>query len=1303
MAIVEVTGQRNTFASDQGTSSIVLTYPGTPTSGNLLVCSLAWRSNLTVTGVPSGWSLATNGGNGSGMDSAIYYKIAGSSEPTTHTFTMSASGHCAANAFEYSGIATTSPLDITDLATGSTTTATTGATGTLAQADELVYTLWANIRSDDSFTSWDNGLSLVGNAVSINGTTAARVRCKTATKIVSSTASVTYTGTMDFSQTWSIATATFKAAATAIIINGSATSLTITGSQGSVIIGNTISGSVASLVTTTSQGSVIQTTGITEVTGQRNTFNTGANTAVVAYPGTPTQGNLLVVAMAWRSNATITSVPTGWNLATNGGDQAGVDSAIYYKIAGASEPTGHTFTFSVATQKAGAALEYSGVTTLDKVSGNVGSNTAGTTGATGTLSTANELVVALFSNNVSTESWSAHDNGLTEIVEVASANATATSNVVTSIATKVTSATTSTNYGATLSLARNWSTAVATFMPADGSVTINGSTPSLAIAGQSSTVIIGNTLAGSVAALTLTGQAGTLIIGNTLSGNAGSLTITGQTGSVVIGNILTGSAASISLTGQSGSVLAGDTVNGNAASLSLTTSSGTALLGKTVSGSIDEITLTGVTGSPILGTTHPVRYIRDSLNGSLGNGASYWVEIQAYDSSGTNIASGKTVTANFTPVDNTLSYITNSDTNTNNYVSSSQSHSRVVVDLGATYDIASVTTWHYNGDNRTFYGTKTETSVDGITWTVIFNSAVSGEYAEQTGGRNFLTLPAPSPSIQNLSTIIPAYTTDWSAYTSTANATNYAIINPNSGPGTVEDSAITSKVTAYHAAGGKILGYVSTSYAGSVNTARTVAAVKADIDTYISLYSIDGFFLDEFTSANTTDNVNYYSEIYSYIKGLGSYFVCGNVGTAPAEVYASTPLADNLIVFEGTPSSLANFAMPTWTDKYADSTFGWIVTGVSSANDASAIVTRARNENAYYVFVTDDVAPNPYDTTPPYWAAFASTLVGGNYINSGTEQLQITSEQGFLLTNNFVSGSVVSLSVTSSQGTLIIGNTISGSVGTLALTPSPGAVVTGSEMIGQVATLSLQPQSGLVSIASIVLGSASSITISGQSGSISIGNTLEGNASALSLSAQAGELVSGNTISGSIGSVSLSGIQGSVYQSTTIDAAIAGLTLTGAQGTVEAGNVINGTESALSLTPSTGELIAALNIDGVSAELLIDGTAGEVSIGNTLDGTSTGLTLTPETGIVIKGNVLSGTIDELVIEGITGSIHKTTIVEGSSTQVILSGSIGRVIAGSSSISSFSIIAKDAYLNIAAEDSEFSIQSKDSYFSIGASE
>jgi hypothetical protein len=154
---------------------------------------------------------------------------------------------------------------------------------------------------------------------------------------------------------------------------------------------------------------------------------------------------------SWRGDTTVSVVPFSCQLAINGGNGAGIDSAIYYKIASGSEGTTWTFTLAASNKFAGIASEWSGInpTPLDKTNANTNTGTAGTTGLTGTLTQAEELVVTLFSN-INTSTWSAHNNNSVEIGESASTGGGTTTRNDTSLATNVVKSTTSINYGATL-------------------------------------------------------------------------------------------------------------------------------------------------------------------------------------------------------------------------------------------------------------------------------------------------------------------------------------------------------------------------------------------------------------------------------------------------------------------------------------------------------------------------------------------------------------------------------------------------------------------------------------------------------------------------------------------------------------------------------------------------------------------------------------------------------------------------------------------------------------------------------------
>lgn len=232
MAITELTAQRNTVGAGQLTT-VTFNYPNTPTPGNLLIAGFAWRGDVAVTGVPSGWNLAASTGNGTNIDGAVYYKIAGSSEPTTAQFTLSGSQKASGAASEWSGIHAT-PLDKFNGSNGvAGTVLNTGATGTLSQAAELVINLFS-ARDTVNFTAFGQSQTIVGTSQSTGGTTASRNTTVLAAQIVNANTSVDYTAQIDSAQTWVAAVATFKQAAVTHTASGSLSG------QGATLAGNAV-------------------------------------------------------------------------------------------------------------------------------------------------------------------------------------------------------------------------------------------------------------------------------------------------------------------------------------------------------------------------------------------------------------------------------------------------------------------------------------------------------------------------------------------------------------------------------------------------------------------------------------------------------------------------------------------------------------------------------------------------------------------------------------------------------------------------------------------------------------------------------------------------------------------------------------------------------------------------------------------------------------------------------------------------------------------------------------------------------
>lgn len=129
-----------------------------------------------------------------------------------------------------------------------------------------------------------------------------------------------------------------------------------------------------------------------------------------------------------------------------------------------------------------------------------------------------------------------------------------------------------------------------------------------------------------------------------------------------------------------------------------------------------------------------VRYVRDYVNGSTANVNAYWNSIKAFAGTVDRCA-GKTPTSNGT-ITNPLN-LTDGNDATYGYIASTGSW-YAQVDLGQVYtDIDRVQIIHYYADGRTFHGTKTQISADGVTWTTLYDSAVSGEYAETSTGKTY--------------------------------------------------------------------------------------------------------------------------------------------------------------------------------------------------------------------------------------------------------------------------------------------------------------------------------------------------------------------------------------------------------------------------------------------------------------------------------------------------------------------------------------------------------------------------------------
>src|SRR5687768_16043491 len=121
-----------------GEASLAITKPAGVAAGDFLIAQISHRSGpaLTITPPDATWNLIRTDSNGTTITSALYYKIAGSSEPVSYTWTFSAGVKAAGGIIAYQNVNNGDPIDVTSVGTGrsmlpTAPTATTNTANTM--------------------------------------------------------------------------------------------------------------------------------------------------------------------------------------------------------------------------------------------------------------------------------------------------------------------------------------------------------------------------------------------------------------------------------------------------------------------------------------------------------------------------------------------------------------------------------------------------------------------------------------------------------------------------------------------------------------------------------------------------------------------------------------------------------------------------------------------------------------------------------------------------------------------------------------------------------------------------------------------------------------------------------------------------------------------------------------------------------------------------------------------------------------------------------------------------------------------
>lgn len=236
------------------------------------------------------------------------------------------------------------------------------------------------------------------------------------------------------------------------------------------------------------------------------------------------------------------------------------------------------------------------------------------------------------------------------------------------------------------------------------------------------------------------------------------------------------------------------------------------------------------------------------------------------------------------------------------------------------------------------------------------------------------------PRAAALEIVVPAYFypsagSPWGPMTAAADEVPItAIMNPGNGPGTFKDQNYVNAVNAFRAAGGRVIGYVYSSYG-----TRPLAQVTADIDRYRTWYGIDGIFVDEMGNTGPAQRLDYYKSIYDYVKGVDpEWEVMGNPGTQTIEQYATWPTADRLMVFENVGSAYPSHVPSAWNANYPAEKFVNLIHTEDSPTKMAEYLELAVSRNIGGIYITNDVMSNPWDTLPSYWQQHVDAVAAIN-------------------------------------------------------------------------------------------------------------------------------------------------------------------------------------------------------------------------------------------------------------------------------------------------------------------------------------
>jgi hypothetical protein len=300
-----------TFALRPGTGALTIAKPTGTAQNDVMIASIGFRPNTATITPPAGWTLV-----GSRIDCtldlnynslAVYRKTAGASEPTTYTWTFGGASDAVGGIQSFSGVDTTTPVDVSG-------------------GQAIASTLFPSYATPSVNTTVGGTLLVTSHTFSTSGTSGS---------------------------TWSAPSGMTEAYDIASLPGPTDAGQSIGAYYGP---GPAAAGATGPKTATASYAADC---GAAHILALRPL----ATVLTISKPTGTVNGDFMVAAIAIQPYTATITPPSGWTLLRRTDTAGGTSNAleIFTKAAGASEPASYTWTLGAFAHAAGGIQSFSGV------------------------------------------------------------------------------------------------------------------------------------------------------------------------------------------------------------------------------------------------------------------------------------------------------------------------------------------------------------------------------------------------------------------------------------------------------------------------------------------------------------------------------------------------------------------------------------------------------------------------------------------------------------------------------------------------------------------------------------------------------------------------------------------------------------------------------------------------------------------------------------------------------------------------------------------------------------------------------